>query len=384
MRYIGSKKRLLPFIHETLLKYDIDGDTFCDLFAGTATVGHYFKQWGFQIVSCDLLYLSYIMQQVKLNIHHMPSFERVAKHLTLKTTPQKTYAQEVIDYLNQAVGFKGFIYTHYAPGGTAQGPVVRKYYTDENAKKIDAIRQRIEVWKYLNLINTSEFYVLLYALLNAASHSANTTATMNSFLKSWDKKALNPIKLVLPQLTPSAFPHQVYCQDSLELVKTLKPVDILYLDPPYTGKQYAASYHLLETLARYDDPQVYGVSGKRATHELDSPLSRKGDALSALEHIVQSRCYRHLLLSYSSESLIPHERLMAMLSQYGEVKVRSFSLQRYNSMAHDDPRTNPKTHVKERLYYLKPYQTPREPEKQAFIPPSASQLQHLQAWQAFY
>jgi len=380
MRYIGSKKRLLPFIHETLLKYDISGHTFCDLFAGTATVGHYFKQWGFQIISCDLLYLSYIMQQVKLNIHHMPSFERVAQHLDLKSKPQETYAQEIIDYLNQVAGFKGFIYRHYAPGGTAQEPVVRKYYTDENAQKIDAIRQLLEAWKYLNIINTPELHILLYALLNAASLYANTTATMTSFLKSWDHKALKPLKLILPQLTPSAFSHQVYCQDSVALVDTLNPVDILYLDPPYTGKQYAASYHLLETLARYDDPQVHGISGKRTSHALDSALSRKVDALNALEHIVQSRCYRHLLLSYSSESLISHERLMAMLSQYGEVAVRSCALRRYNSMAHDDPRNNPKTYVKERLYYLKPYQIPREPEK-IFIPPNTSQLQ---ACGAFY
>ena len=43
MRYLGSKVKLLDFIQQTIIKYDIVGDNFCDLFAGTASVSDYFK-----------------------------------------------------------------------------------------------------------------------------------------------------------------------------------------------------------------------------------------------------------------------------------------------------------------------------------------------------
>ena len=39
--------------------------------------------------------------------------------------------------------------------------------------------------------------------------------------------------------------------------------DTVYLDPPYTKRQYAAYYHVLETLAYGDEPEVSGVTGLR-------------------------------------------------------------------------------------------------------------------------
>ncbi|MFI3211206.1 MAG: DNA adenine methylase [Peptostreptococcaceae bacterium] len=39
--------------------------------------------------------------------------------------------------------------------------------------------------------------------------------------------------------------------------------DILYLDPPYNERQYSSIYRLPETVARYDNPTLVGISGKR-------------------------------------------------------------------------------------------------------------------------
>ena len=357
MRYIGCKRRLLPFIHQTMIKHNIEGKTFCDLFAGTATVGNYFKQLGFKIISSDLLYTSYVMQQVKIGINQMPSFERVAKHIGIIANQYRCYvhcyAQAIIDYLNQLNGIEGFIYQNYAAGGTQYQSVTRLYYTDCNAKKIDVIREIIEAWKQLGLINQAEFYILLYALLDEASKCANTTGTMSSFLKSYDRRSLRMIRLQLPNITPSFQQHQVYCRNSLDLLDEMDAVDILYLDPPYTNTQYAAAYHLLETIARWDFPNLYGVSGKRETASLHSPLSSKREAYDALKRIVASGRYRHLLMSYSNDSLMPHEALMWLFQQYGEVTVNTQLLKRYNSISLNDPRFNPRAYVEERLYYLK-------------------------------
>jgi len=360
MRYIGCKQRLLPFIHQTLKDHYIEGETFCDLFAGTATVGHYFKQQGYKIISNDLLYASHVMQQVKVAINHMPRFERLAKHLKLTTTHADNYAQAVIDYLNQQDGIEGFIYQNYSEEGSLNKPYQRRYYTECNARKIDSIRESIEAWLQLELISKEEFYILLYTLLNEASRCANTTGTMSSFLKAYTPQALRTIALKLPQLTPSAYAHEVHCQDSLDLLSEMDVVDILYLDPPYTTSQYAASYHLLETIARWDYPALYGISGKRDTQPLRSALSSKRYALNALEAILRSGQYRHLLMSYSNDSLIPHNALMDLFQRYGVVSVKTQSLKRYNTMSLSDPRINPRQYVEERLYYLKPYSIPNQ------------------------
>ena len=49
----------------------------------------------------------------------------------------------LIDELNSLVGIEGFIFENYAEGGEGG----RLYFSSENAKKIDAIRQKIEEWK---------------------------------------------------------------------------------------------------------------------------------------------------------------------------------------------------------------------------------------------
>jgi adenine-specific DNA-methyltransferase len=39
--------------------------------------------------------------------------------------------------------------------------------------------------------------------------------------------------------------------------------DILYLDPPYNQRQYATNYHMLKTIAKYDNPIIHGKTGLR-------------------------------------------------------------------------------------------------------------------------
>lgn len=122
--YVVQKGLLDPAVREVMLNPDgqlwfqhqtngIEGRVFCDLFAGTATVGHYFNQLGFKVISNDFLYASYVMQQVKLKIDRMPSFKRIARHLGFKINKKNCYAESVIDYLNQLNGIEGFIYRNY-------------------------------------------------------------------------------------------------------------------------------------------------------------------------------------------------------------------------------------------------------------------------------
>ncbi len=353
MRYIGNKRRLLPFIHEAIIKNNVTGRTFCDLFSGTATVANYFKKQGFDIISNDLLYCSYVQQYVKIKISNMPSFAVLANELKLTKFAERNYAQAVINYLNNMAGIEGYIYHHFSPSGTASQPIKRMYFTDENAQKIDAIRELIEAWRQLDLVTENEFYVLLYALLDSVSKCANTTGKQNGFLKHFEKNALKSICLQLPVITQGSGQYQIHCEDSLDLIDDLPEVDVLYLDPPYTRTQYVSAYHLLETIARWDYSPVSGVIGMRDATGLKSAFNQKSHAFDSLKKIVTNARYKNLLLSYSSDSIVSHQAICDLLAKQGELKIYTRNLARYTSSQRNKQTSLENTSVQERLYYLK-------------------------------
>ena len=57
MRYLGSKAKLIKFIHDTFKKFNIEGQVFCDLFAGTSCVADSFKGEYEIISNCSKLIL---------------------------------------------------------------------------------------------------------------------------------------------------------------------------------------------------------------------------------------------------------------------------------------------------------------------------------------
>lgn len=69
MRYIGSKRTVLPFIKTTIEETygKISNAIVADLFAGTACVGEMFKREGARVLSNDYLSFSYALQIEKIN-----------------------------------------------------------------------------------------------------------------------------------------------------------------------------------------------------------------------------------------------------------------------------------------------------------------------------
>lgn len=75
-------------------------------------------------------------------------------------------------------------------------------------------------------------------------------------LKKIKKSAQKDFKLeLLPVINGTA--GKAYNQDINRLIRDIKG-DVLYLDPPYNSRQYCSNYHVLETIARYDNPVLSG------------------------------------------------------------------------------------------------------------------------------
>lgn len=101
----------------------------------------------------------------------------------------------------------------------------------------------------------------------------------------------------------------------------VKPEDVVYLDPPYTKRQYAAYYHVLETITAGDEPIVGGITGLRPWQEKASDFCYRRRALHALVELIRKLDSDRVLLSYSSEGHVALKPLTDSLEKIGRVSV---------------------------------------------------------------
>ncbi len=351
MRYIGNKENLLPKIYKVLQQKNIQGNSFFDVFAGTANVGKYFKQLGYQVYSSDLMYFSYILQKAYICNNEDCSFEKLLPHLNFKSTQLFSSPLEaVVEYLNQIEPQEGFIYKNYTPEPTLHLEKPRMYFSTENGKIIDAIRLQIEQWKTENLISDNEYFILLACLIETVPFYANIAGIFGAFHKKWDARAVKKMCLRTISLLKNEYQNFAFNEDSVNLVSQIK-ADIYYLDPPYNQRQYAPNYHLLETIAKYDDPVIRGVSGMRDYSKQKSKFCNVTTALEELEKIAQLGSYHYLLLSYNSEGIMPSNDIITTLEKYGNIELVEFDYLRFKS--NNNGQSKYKKYIKEQLYILR-------------------------------
>ena len=311
MNYIGSKISILSFIDETIedvLKknnYKKKNICFCDLFSGTSSVGQYFKRKGYKIISNDIQSYSYIITN-----HFIKNNKKI------KFTKLKEKNIEPFSYLNNLDYYKGFIYNNYSLGGTKGKEYERSYFKDTNAMKIDAIRIQIENWKKENLLSENEYDYLITCLLEAADKVANTASVYEAFLKKIKNSALKDLVIEPLEIITSTKNNIVYNEDANTLIKKIKG-DILYLDPPYNTRKYDTNYHILETIALYDNPLIKGKTGVRADTSKRSRFCMKKEALNALEEIIKDANFKYILLSYNNEGIISTKDIENIMKKYG-------------------------------------------------------------------
>lgn len=350
MRFIGNKENLVDKIYQVIQSKNIKGNSFFDVFSGTTSVSKYFKKLNYQIFSSDILYFSYVLQQAYVVNNEEPTFKKLLSKID---TPSNLLLPSplllVVEYLNQIKPVKGFIYKNYTPSGTYELQQPRMYFSDENGKLIDAIRQQIENWKTESLINQNEYFVLLACLIETVPFYSNITGVYGAFQKKWDVRAtkkltLRPIELVINKKTNHSFND-----NSLNLIVKIE-ADIFYLDPPYNQRQYAPNYHLLETIALYDSPVIRGITGLRNYENQKSNFCNAKSGIVELSEMAKNAKCKTLILSYNTEGIMPQEEIITTLKKYGKVELVEFEYLRFKSNSNGEAKT--KKFIKEQLYIL--------------------------------
>lgn len=317
-RYLGNKHKLLGFIEDIVNEKCSGFESFCDIFAGTGVVGERFNKKNVKIISNDILESNYLAIKTFLGTSNVG--------LDL--------LEEKIELLNSTEAEKdNYFSINY--GNT--------YFTIENAKKIGAIRERIDAISK----DEDEKALLVTSLLYAVDKVANTVGHYDAFRKALD--SVQPLRLLVPEYSSeNNWNNEVYREDANKLVREIS-FDILYIDPPYNSRQYSDAYHLLENLATWDKPPVHGIAKKMNRDHLKSKYCLKSAPEAFVDLIGNAKC-KHILVSYNntgeskdgrSNARIKDNQIVGALKSRGDVAVferdyKAFTAGKSSSNGHSE------------------------------------------------
>jgi len=326
-------------VSQAILERAPEPRVFIDGFAGTGVVAYRFRRHARSIIANDLLYSNFVANQAFLN--------------STEGNVRPGRLAELLEALNRLPPRPGYVHGNY--GG--------RYFTAENAARIDAAREGIEELELRGACTSQEKLVLLTSLLYAADKAANTVGQYDAYLKNLragagppqgrrkhlvDCNVYKPLELLPPAIELGAGGHTVYNEDLNRLIHRLEG-EVLYLDPPYNGRQYIDCYHVLENILRWEKPRLYGKTRKFRRENLKSRYSRRREAAQALAELIAAARCEHIFLSYNNEGIIPDGELLAILKNKGAVEV----LEREYAVFGNGAGCARRRFVRERLFYCR-------------------------------
>lgn len=327
-RYIGNKTRLLPEIRRIVQENVSENGTVADIMAGTGTVSAELKRCGYRVIAADVMTYSRHHLVSQLLVNAAPEF----KTLRDAGIVQRLGYSGVIEFLNKLPEQKSFFYNEFSVDGAPQnGCPSRKYFTPENAGKIDAIREEIELWRINGYISIIEESVLKHTLILAVNRIANISGTYGYFLSEYNSNSLEPLVLRPVDFVYSSRTDHTVLQGFAEELAPEIEADLCYIDPPYMKRQYAANYHILETIARGDFPEAIGKSGLRNWWDQHSKLCTKTSGLKSLAKIMSEMRCPTFLISYSEDGLFTIEQLKECFEAFGVVNIFEIEYTRFRS-----------------------------------------------------
>lgn len=339
IEFLGHKASQLPAILRAVRAAVGPRGRVADVFCGTAAVSAALRSSGYKVDANDTLALCTTWAEARLLTSRAPTFGG------LGLRERGTY-DSVIELLNGLPPVKGFVWRNYSPASRTTASTERMYLTEENAAKVDAVRRQIREWE--PGLTTGEHALLLACLVDAVGRVSNIAGTYGCYLKVWKPRALQDLRLV--PLRPGAgrsIGHRVTLGEAA-LAAAESSADITYADPPYTKRQYAAYYHVLETIVLDDEPPVAGSTALRPWRSQASDWCYRKRAPAALEQLVAKASSPFLLLSYNDDGQIPHETILEIMSSYGAVEFFEYAQRRYRSSRLPHRGAT----VQERLYLL--------------------------------
>lgn len=309
-RYLGNKYKLLPFITKVVNEECSDINSVADIFAGTGAVSSAFTEK--LLITNDLMYSNYICNYAWFGAEEYD--------------PQ-TIIDCVVRYNSLSDLEDNYMTENFSD----------TYFSRDDCAKIGYIREDIESLYENDRINQRERAILITSLLYAMDKIANTCGHYDAYRKGVVFEKTLELYVPLAEVHNTA-DNQCYNTDANELVKDIT-ADLVYIDPPYNSRQYCDAYHLLENVARWEKPEVFGVARKMDRSTMKSKYCTQS-ATKAFEQLIGDIKAKYILLSYNnmaekgndrSNAKISDQDIMRILEKKGEVKVFSESYKAFTT-----------------------------------------------------
>lgn len=410
INYLGSKLRILDFIQEKINDIDPNKGAVCDLFAGSGAVSYRLSKER-RVISSDIQEYSRVLCSALLNPRYIPDdikqdFISSLKgehydRLYLAFKPLIELEQEAIHSIPEKDSIKMLTeiieYGSIAAYNNESGKVVFNKINEclTNCKKQNmflseslitryfggvyfSYKQAIQLDVILSKINniSEEFKDIFSAcLLSTTSDIVNTVGKhfaqplrpreSSGKIKTNLGKAILRDRIIdvaesftiwidkYSKISTPSFKNTILKCDYADILNNIPDdVTVIYADPPYTRDHYSRFYHVLETLALRDIPEISTtkINGdekiSRGLYRKDrhqSPFCIKNQALSAFDFLFKQISAKNkiLILSYSPYDktkkthprVVTMEKLLELANLYFErVEVVSAGLFAHNKL----------------------------------------------------
>lgn len=311
-RYTGSKYKLMPWIKQLILAECSEHKSLFDVFGGTGVVTAELLDIVNQVTINDFLYSNEIIYRAFFG-HEKYDFFKLQKYET-------KYNLINCEELNN-----NYVSENY--GG--------KYFRMSDARLIGFIRQDIENEFHNNSLTCRERDILLASLLYSFDRCANTVGHYEAYIKGKEIRSKFLFSLIEPLDT--IVPVDIYREDS-NLLATRIQADIAFIDPPYNSRQYSRFYHVMETITKWDKPQLLGTAMKPPAENMSDYC--RSNAPVVFADLISKLRVRYIVVTYnntydskssSSQNKITLAQIKEILSVRGETKIFSKSHHRFNA-----------------------------------------------------
>lgn len=313
-RYTGSKTKLKDWIKEIVLKYNGEGKSFCDLFAGTGIISQtMIDEYNHIIIndylmSNEIIYYAFFAQEdydwLKIN-----EYANLFKNINPKKLKE--------NYVSKSYG--------------------GKYFTNEDAKKIGYIREKIE--KEKDNFTKKEFSILVASLIYSFDRTANTVGHYDAYFKKNNHNRAFKFELIKPISMSKNKSVDIYREDANILVRKIN-CDIIYIDPPYSSRQYNRFYHVIENIVKWNKPTLYGVARKPKANADENSEYCKVKAPIVFADLIENINAKTILVSYnntynskssSSKNKMTFKEIQEILNKKGKTNIYSKSHRPFNA-----------------------------------------------------
>ena len=313
-QYLGAKHTHLSWINQFIPS---NVSTAIDAFAGSQCVAFLFKQLGFKTFTNDFLNFN---NQIGLALIENKKEKLTKEDLQLLFQP----AQNKKDF------------------ELIENTFTNIFFEKSETEFLDNFRANI------SLLNNPFKQALAFTVINRSmtrkitmGHFGHTQALVYASDPERIKRnrsLVRPIKDIFEEILPkynnavfdNEHENQSFNKNILELLPTIKNIDLAYFDPPYCDSHadYQGFYHLLETYTEYwkDKEFINGI--KRYEPQRFSGFDKKRDVILSFKKLFElSEEIPHWLISYNNRSYPGIEEFGKIISKYRDVKIETKTYQ---------------------------------------------------------